>query len=168
MLQLAPATRGSLNTAASRATAVGSKTVSASTVKSRSPLANRAAAFIAALRPHRVPWQITMSARPSARARSAAYGLAASSLLLRYRMLRPRPLAWSGVRGDVPGARSGVTHGAQDVLYDVKSSVTERNHRSRRCRKLQRSVNTPSHEQTRRAGCVIVFMDSHRQSLAGP
>src|SRR5215475_8632179 len=54
MLQLAPATRGSLNAAASRATAVGSKTVSASTVKSRSPLANRAAAFIAALRPQRV------------------------------------------------------------------------------------------------------------------
>ena len=71
MLQLAPATRGSLNAAASRATAVGSKTVSASTVKSRSPLANRAAAFIAALRPQRVPWQMTMSTRPSARARSA-------------------------------------------------------------------------------------------------
>src|SRR5262249_15136231 len=71
MLQLAPATRGSLNAAASRATAVGSKTVSASTVKSRSPLANRAAPFIAALRPQRVPWQMTMSTRPSARARSA-------------------------------------------------------------------------------------------------
>ena len=71
MLQLAPATRGSLNAAASRATAVGSKTVSASTVRSRSPLANRAAALIAALRPQRVPWQITMSTRPSARARSA-------------------------------------------------------------------------------------------------
>src|SRR5258706_7555479 len=83
-------------------------------------------------------------------------------------MLRPRLLAWSGVRGDVPDARSGGTHGAQDVPYDVKSGVTVRNHRSRRCRKLQRSVNTPSHEQTRRAGCVIVFMDSHRQSLAGP
>src|SRR5260370_10149445 len=36
MLQLAPPTRGSLNTAARRATAVGSKTLSASTVKSRS------------------------------------------------------------------------------------------------------------------------------------
>jgi len=71
MLQLAPATRGSLNAAASRATAVGSKIVSASTVKSRSPLANRAAALIAALRPHRVPWQMTMSTRPSVRARSA-------------------------------------------------------------------------------------------------
>ncbi len=71
MLQLAPPTRGSLNTAASRATAVGSKTVSASTVKSRSPLANLAAEFIAALRPQRVPWQMTMSTRPSARARSA-------------------------------------------------------------------------------------------------
>ena len=71
MLQLAPATRGSLNAAARRATAVGSNTVSASTVKSRSPLANRAAAFIAALRPQRVPWQITMSTRPSARPRSA-------------------------------------------------------------------------------------------------
>src|SRR5262245_22977532 len=55
MLQLAPATRGSLNTAASRATAVGSNSVSASTVKSRSPLANRAAALIAPLRPQRVP-----------------------------------------------------------------------------------------------------------------
>ena len=71
ILQLAPATRGSSNAAASRATAVGSKTVSASTVKSRSPEANRAAAFIAALRPQRVPWQMTMSTRPSARARSA-------------------------------------------------------------------------------------------------
>src|SRR5262249_59769585 len=37
MLQLAPPTRGSSNTAASRATAVGSNTVSASTVKRRSP-----------------------------------------------------------------------------------------------------------------------------------
>src|SRR4029077_2727476 len=71
MLQLAPATRGSLNAAARRATAVGSNTVSASTVRSRSPPANRAAAFIAALRPQRVPWQISMSTRPSARARSA-------------------------------------------------------------------------------------------------
>ena len=71
ILQLAPPTRGSLNTAASRATAVGSNTVSASTVKSRSPLANRAAAFIAALRPQRVPWQMTMSTRPRARACSA-------------------------------------------------------------------------------------------------
>src|SRR3954454_16511703 len=71
ILQLAPATRGSSNAAASRATAVRSKTVSASTVKSRSPEANRAAAFIAALRPQRVPWQMTMSTRPSARARSA-------------------------------------------------------------------------------------------------
>ena len=71
MLQLAPPTRGSSNTAASRATAVGSKTVSASTVNSRSPLANRAAALIAGLRPQRVPWQMTMSTRPSARARSA-------------------------------------------------------------------------------------------------
>src|SRR5262245_55088596 len=71
MLQLAPPTRGSSNTAASRAMAVGSNTVSASTVKSRSPLANRAAALIAVLRPHRVPWQMTISTRPSARPRSA-------------------------------------------------------------------------------------------------
>ncbi len=71
MLQVAPPTRGSLKAAATRATAVGSNTVSASTVKMRSPLANRAAAFIAALRPQRVPWQMTMSTRPTARARSA-------------------------------------------------------------------------------------------------
>src|SRR5215469_15468182 len=44
MLQHAPPTCGSPNAAASRATAVGSNTVSASTVKSRSPPANRAAA----------------------------------------------------------------------------------------------------------------------------
>jgi hypothetical protein len=55
MLQLAPPTRGSSNTAASRARAVGSNTVSASTVKRRSPFANRAAAFMAGLRPQRVP-----------------------------------------------------------------------------------------------------------------
>jgi pimeloyl-ACP methyl ester carboxylesterase len=83
-------------------------------------------------------------------------------------MPRPRLLAWSGVRGDAQDARSGVRHGAQDVPYDVRSGVTERSYRSRRWWKLQRSANTPSHEQTRRAGCVVVFMDSHRQSLAGP
>src|SRR3954452_17867405 len=58
ILQLAPATRGSSNAGASRATAVRSKTVSAYTVKSTSPEANRATAFIAALRPQRVPWQM--------------------------------------------------------------------------------------------------------------
>src|SRR5262249_21834771 len=71
ILQVAPPTYGSLKAAATRATAVGSKTVSASTVKMRSPLANRAPAFIAGLRPQRVPWQIAMETRSDARARFA-------------------------------------------------------------------------------------------------
>src|SRR5260370_670552 len=61
MLQLAPPTRGSLNTTASLAIAVVSNTVSASTVRRISPLANRAAALISALRPQRVPWHMTIS-----------------------------------------------------------------------------------------------------------
>ena len=71
MFPLAPPTRGSSKTAARRATAVGSNSVSASTVRIRSPRANRTPALIAGLRPQRVPWQITVSTRPCARARSA-------------------------------------------------------------------------------------------------
>ena len=55
MFPLAPPTRGSSKAAARRATAVGSNSVSASTVRIRSPRANRAPALIAGLRPQRVP-----------------------------------------------------------------------------------------------------------------
>src|SRR5262249_40279537 len=62
MLQLAPPTRGSSNTAASRAMAVGSDTVSASTVKSKSPLAHRPAADAA----RRVARRAAAAPRPMA------------------------------------------------------------------------------------------------------
>jgi len=69
-------------------------------------------------------------------------------------MLRPRLLAWSGVRGDVQDARSGVRQGAQDVPYDVRSGATERSVSDRGDAGNSSARWTPSHEQTRRAGCV--------------
>ena len=71
ILPLAPATRGLSKAAASLAMACGSNPVSASTVRDQIAVAKRAPAFIAALRPQRVPWQITVSTGPCARARSA-------------------------------------------------------------------------------------------------
>ena len=147
MLQLAPPTRGSLNAAASRATAVGSNTVSASTVRSRSPLANRAAAFIAALRPQRVPWQMTMSTRPSARARSATARVSSVEPSSTTMISNGRKVCWlqRRDRGTEPGA-------AVESRYDHADRSVARRHSvasSPRAEQSQRKQRQRSSEECR-------------------